>query len=114
MAYGAERDVSKAFEWYGKAAENGFAEAQYKLGKFFAEGSGVKKDAGAAAMWYRRAAEKGLPAAQLALGDCYYYGSGVKKNSAEAEVWYKRAKESGKNLKARASARLGCGALQPR
>lgn len=49
-------DKGKAAEWYRKAADQGHAEAQFKLGKMYATGNGVEKDEGKAAEWHRKAA----------------------------------------------------------
>ncbi len=49
------------------AAQQGDAEAQYRLGLFYDRGVGVKKDRGAAVKWYRKAASQGHVKAQEAL-----------------------------------------------
>ena len=53
------------------AAEQGNAEAQYRLGAMYAQGRGVKKDRAAALKWYRRSAGRGYGKAQEAL-EIYY------------------------------------------
>ncbi|MCC8020790.1 MAG: sel1 repeat family protein, partial [Akkermansia sp.] len=40
--YGVERDMKEAAHWYRKAAEQGNAEAQYRLGVCYANGWGVE------------------------------------------------------------------------
>ena len=47
-------------EWYGKAAEQGNAKAQYNLGLRYENGQGVAQDYGKAVEWYTKAAEQGL------------------------------------------------------
>ncbi len=42
-----------------RAAEQGDAEAQYRLGSFYREGFGVQQDDAEAMKWYRKAAEQG-------------------------------------------------------
>ena len=54
---------------YRKAAEQGLAQAQCRLGDFYEYGEGVTKDLVKAAEWYRKAAEQGLAQAQCRLGD---------------------------------------------
>lgn len=76
-----------------KAAEQGDANAQYRLGNCYAEGMG-KNDA-EAVKWYRKAAEQGEAAAQYRLGTCYANGDGVETNEAEALKWYHKAAEKG-------------------
>ncbi len=54
-------------KWYRKAAEQGFADAQYNLGLAYLHGQGVKKDDQEAADWFRKAAEQGQSRAQTHL-----------------------------------------------
>lgn len=88
---GFSQDFNKAFEWYQKAASNGLAEAQYKLGMLFGNGDGVPKDSGKAFEWYLKAAMQGHAGAQAELGHSYEYGIGVSKDSAKAVWWYQKA-----------------------
>ena len=50
-----------------KAAEQGDAIVQFKLGWMYAEGKGVTKDTVKAVEWYQKAAEQGNAAAQYNL-----------------------------------------------
>ena len=70
--------------WCEKAAEQGWAQAQYNLGCCYENGEGVTKDIAKAVEWYRKAAESGNVKAQFALGECYYYGDGIEENNEEA------------------------------
>ena len=45
---GVKQDFSKAAFWYGKAAAQGLAPAQYRLGTLYERGKGVAKDMGTA------------------------------------------------------------------
>ena len=96
-AYAAQHDNVRAFEQYRLAAEQGHAEAQYRLGVCYANGKGVRKDTAEAAAWYRKAAEQGHAEAQYRLGVCYANGYGVKKDLAQAIEWYRKAAK-GKGL----------------
>lgn len=78
-----------------KAAEQGFANAQYILGSCYDLGSGVPKDHAEAVKWFRKAADQGSADAQFSLGDCYYKGEGVLKDYAEAAKWFRKAAEQG-------------------
>ena len=80
---------------YLKAAEQGDADAQYKLGKRYEDGNGVEKNEAEAAKWYLKAAEQGDATAQYELGHIYATGKGVEKNEAEAAKWYRMAAEQG-------------------
>ena len=84
--------------FYRKAAEAGYAPAQYALGDcyyFEVFGSPVKKDLDEALKWYRKAADAGYAPAQYVLGLCYETGDGVKKDSVESLKWYRKAADSG-------------------
>ncbi|VVM07476.1 tetratricopeptide repeat protein, partial [Methylacidimicrobium tartarophylax] len=49
-----EPDPEEARRWYRMAAENGHAEAEYRMGLFLEEGIGGESDLAEAARWYRR------------------------------------------------------------
>lgn len=63
-----------------KAAEQGNAVAQAKLGVMYEEGKGVPQDYVQAVSWYRKAAEQGDAKGQSLLGFMYALGQGVPKN----------------------------------
>jgi localization factor PodJL len=56
---GAPQDDAKAAYWYGRAAAQGLAPAQYRLGTLYERGKGVARDLKAALNWYERAASLG-------------------------------------------------------
>ncbi len=66
-------------EWR-RAAEQGDAPAQYKLGVIYAHGHGVIQDYAEALKWYRLAAEQGNNFAQYNLAGAYYKGEGVVRS----------------------------------
>ncbi|MDD9841159.1 MAG: tetratricopeptide repeat protein [Alphaproteobacteria bacterium] len=78
-----------------EAAEQGDADAQYRLGVCYAEGEGVSQNKKEAIYWYRQAAEQGFAVAQLALGTSYLTGDGVPKNEQTAYMWFLLAKANG-------------------
>ena len=82
-------------EWWRKAAEQGYAQAQCNLGISYANGDGVEKNPTEAVKWWRKAAEQGYAQAQFNLGICYDFGDGVEKNPTEAVKWYRKAAEQG-------------------
>ncbi len=62
--YGSEvmdiaRDIDQAVKWYRKAAENGDAVAQNRLGVAYYEGISVKKNVKEAKYWWKKAADQG-------------------------------------------------------
>ena len=71
--------ADQEFDDIRKAAEQGFAVAQWMLGNAYYDGSGegVVKDHVEAVKWYRKAAEQGLAEAQNNLGNAYDLGEGV-------------------------------------
>ena len=89
------KKYKQAIKYFRKAAEQGYASAQYNLGYCYDNGKGVTIDSDEAAKWYRKAAEQGHAEAQHELGHCYGYGRGVEKNYTEAVKWYKKAAEQG-------------------
>lgn len=64
---GVEQDFNQAVIWFGKAAKQGDARAQYELGIIYDNGNGVVKDYTQATYWYRKAAEQGNADAITAL-----------------------------------------------
>jgi TPR repeat protein len=92
-AYEKAGKLSAALSQYRKAAEGGFAPAQYTLGRMYNEGVGTTKDLREAAAWFRKAAEGGFAPAQYALGRMYYEGVGTAKDLREAAAWFRKAAE---------------------
>ena len=76
-------------------AERGDAEAQFKLGRAYAEGLGVPPDNGKAVVHYRRAAEQGHALAMYALGWSYFRGEGVDASDVEGLRWIRKAADQG-------------------
>lgn len=75
------------------SAEQGDAEAQFRLGMMYYHGNRVEQDDVQAAYWFRQAAEQGYADAQLKLGDVYEYGKGVEQDYTQAIYWYRQAAE---------------------
>jgi TPR repeat protein len=86
------RDFVQAAGWYRKAADQGYALAQYKLGLLYQQKeSGIMKDDVQAATWLRKAADQGNAPAQAALGLCFSQGNGVAQDDAQAVAWFQKA-----------------------
>ena len=62
-----------------EAAEQGDAEAQFKLGLMYHLGESVSQEYTEAVRWFRLAAEQGQPEAQNILGVMYDPGKGVRQ-----------------------------------
>ena len=78
-----------------RAAEQGDATAQNRLGSMYSNGRGVPQDRAEAVRWYRLAGEQGHATAQSNLGVMYSTGRGVQQDYAEAIHWYRLAAEQG-------------------
>jgi uncharacterized protein len=88
-------DYAAAASWYRKAAEQGDAFAQDRLGYQYANGLGLTQDYAAAASWYRKAAGQGQTGAQASLGFQYANGLGVPKDYVTAHMWFSLASARG-------------------
>jgi len=124
ISYLGLKDFGMAAKWFEKAAEQGFADAQMRLGLQYSTGQGVPKDEAKglewlgkaaaqgharaqfhmgnltedkvkSAEWYEKAAEQGDVDAQYELGLLYYNGEGVPKDEIKAGQWFNKAGEQG-------------------
>jgi TPR repeat protein len=77
--YAGRGQLTEAFNWYRKAADQGDANAQYFVGADYKFGRGVPKDDAQAVVWYRKAAQQGEENAEIWLGESYIHGIGVNK-----------------------------------
>ena len=89
------RHSTKESGKWGRAADQGDADAQDKLGVMHADVAGVPKNIAEAVSWFRKAAAQGLASAQYNLGWMYANGEGVPKNDAEAVSWFRKAADQG-------------------
>ena len=135
--WSVDEDFAEAVKWYRKAAEqghadaqgrlktkivelflkaqNGDADAQYRLGLARENGDGIAKNMSEAVKWYRKAAEQGYAASQYNLGLCLYHKGkalsdkfdiedsecdGIemrtaRKNLSEAANWFRKSADQG-------------------
>jgi TPR repeat protein len=56
---GVAHDLATAAEWYRKAAEQGFVDAQTNLGILYMSGQGVGRDHASARRWLQQAEAQG-------------------------------------------------------
>ena len=103
--YGTAVDHVEAVKWVRKAAEQGFARAQYDLGLMYEFGTGVERSNEKAAEWYLKAAKQGDARAQDNLGIMCYIGRGVEQSYKKAVEWFQKAAKQGL---ASAQYDLGC------
>ena len=91
-------DDSTALVKFRRAAEQGSAAAQDKLGVMYAYGHGVAQDYKEAVRWYRLAAKSGFNNAQHNLGFMYSNGRGVVQDYVRAHMWFNIAAVNGDNM----------------
>ncbi len=103
-AYEAD-NYTKALSRFKQAAEQGYAEAQFKYGQMYYNGEGVEKDDAEAMSWFQKAAQQECAWAQFFCGIMYAYGKSVPRNGYEAMNWFLKAAEQGL-----ARAQYECGA----
>ncbi len=84
-------DYAMALREWRPLAEQGVAEAQYKLGDMYHNAIGVPHDYAKALQWYRKAAEQGDAGAQSNLGVMYDNGEGITQDHAQAHMWFNLA-----------------------
>jgi hypothetical protein len=61
---GVPQDYVEAANWFRKAAEQGYVQAQNRLAQMLAIGQGIQQNDAEAASWYRKAADQGVVPAQ--------------------------------------------------
>lgn len=93
---GFPQDDGQAAQWYRRASERNFADAQTKLAYLYAAGRGVEKNQIEAARLFRKAAGQGNAVAQDNLGAIYASGSfGQTKDLILAYVLVSHAADMG-------------------
>jgi localization factor PodJL len=78
-------------EWFERAAKQGLAPAQFRLGGLYEKGIGVKKDLEAARRYYALAGEAGNPKALHNLAVLYAEGMAGKPDYQAAAQWFRKA-----------------------
>lgn len=76
-------------------ADNGHAEAQFRLAELYHQGLGTPADIEQAIHWYTRAAQQEHVDAQNSLGIIFADGDGVETDVATALKWYRLAARQG-------------------
>ena len=92
---GIRPDKPEAAKWYAAAAEQGYAPAQFTLGRHYSQiMNGVENDLEKGIMWLTRAAEQGLVRAMTYLADLYH-NAGTNGGDILAAKWYETAAKRG-------------------
>ena len=89
--YVSSVDKALAVHWCTKAADAGYAPAQYKLAGYYMRGEHVPKDEAGAAELFELAAEQNHAASQYQLGLCYQQAEGKTLDVGLAVSWFKRS-----------------------
>ena len=100
-----EEDDAAALKWYRRAAEQGLAQAQSRLGTAYAYGHSLEQDFDQAATWCRLGAEQGDVGGQLCMAMLHAGGCGVELDDTESAPWFRLAARQGDGM---AQAKLGC------
>lgn len=88
--YHQERDESKAFYWWNRAADLGSKDAQWTMVQRCRSGLGTRASEPDAFRWCRKLAEGGDVRAMKEVGHCYEEGKGCIRDYGEAKRWYER------------------------
>src|SRR5437764_13404599 len=81
-----QNKTAESLEKLRARAEQGDADAQYKLGMAYDNGEGVPRDFVEAMRWWHKAADQGYVMSQFILGFVYYTNA---KDYPEALRWYR-------------------------
>ena len=85
------QSMPEAVRWFERAADAGFAPAQFRLASLNEKGDGVKKDVQAARRLYLAAAGKGHAKAMHNLAVLYAEGIDGKPDYKAASEWFRKA-----------------------
>ncbi|RYE68509.1 MAG: sel1 repeat family protein, partial [Oxalobacteraceae bacterium] len=94
----AEEEYATAFPLLSRFAQQGDAEAQYRLGLMHINGEGTPQDTRRAVRLLTRAADQNNASAQLTLGVLYQNGWGVPQDSNEGERYLQLAAAQGESV----------------
>src|SRR5262249_8006425 len=85
--YMQEPDLPRAVMRYRQAADQGVAEAQYRLAAMIERGRGTARDQTEALKFYKASAEQGYALAQQRLGEADLGGKGGPQDIRQAYLW---------------------------
>ena len=89
------QDQKHGVEYFLKAAENGYADAQFHLGNCYAQGLGTEEDWREAVKWFSAAAAQGHAAAKNNLAYALDEGLGIERDQEQARKLYEEAAKAG-------------------
>jgi len=91
VVYFRQHQFGEAFLCFRRAAQQGFATAQFCLAVCYFNGHGTVRDEAAALPWLRQAAAQDDANAEFTLGLSYSLGRGVAPDAVLAAQWLQRA-----------------------
>jgi TPR repeat protein len=95
---GTGQDAALAAGWFRKSAEQGYPEAQYRLGAALWSGEGVATNRAEALSWYGKAAAQMDADALYVMGLNYYTGQNVAKDPILGAAFFMLAETAGHPL----------------
>ena len=93
--WGCNQNVNEGIHLIEELAEQGFAKAQFKLGRYYELGEGVPKDIEKAISWYTNAAEQGDIKALYNLSMLWFNGQNVPRDYEKVVEWLTKAANQG-------------------
>ncbi len=93
--WGCNQNVNEGIHLIEELAEQGFAKAQFKLGRYYELGEGVPKDIEKAISWYTNAAEQGDIKALYNLSMLWFNGQNVPQDYEKVVEWLTKAANQG-------------------
>ncbi|MGB0748452.1 MAG: hypothetical protein ACPGO3_06870 [Magnetospiraceae bacterium] len=100
-------DYDTAQDIFYEEARKRNPEANFLLGKMYAEGLGVHASLPKALTFYERASSLGQTEASYTIGQMYLNGEGLPFSPKEAYTWFKKAAENQENPYAEAMTQVG-------
>ncbi len=95
VVYFRQHQYGEAVLCFGRAAEQGFAAAQFCLAVCYFNGQGAEQNEAAAIPWLREAAAQRDANAEFTLGLAYQLGRGVPRDARLADQWLRQAAAHG-------------------
>lgn len=92
---GVEKNHTRAFELFMKAATNKITEACYMVGLCYLNGEGIAQNLIQSVAWFTEAAKYGHTYSQYYLGVAYMKGLGVNRDIPRAAQWLVHAAKEG-------------------
>jgi hypothetical protein len=95
LGHHVQPDGKESIRLLTEAANQGYAPAEYEVGRIYLYGRGVPIDYDKALFWERKAAEQSDPRAQRDLAFMYERGFGVSADPVQAAEWNRKAATQG-------------------